>query len=255
MSPSTHSASDNADDFGKPGKMEMVYSASRNPKGIHDRQGNVDKTEGDFKCGDKNLEKLILGGSLQNSEQQHQREAKVFFYVTGFGRFGNILENPTMHLVNNLPGKLAGLKSSQFKLAHSEIIPVTMTDCDTATSRIYQLVKDNLGKADHHVVLNFGVAAGRPCFNLESTGKNIANFGIPDMGGNQPRNAQIDKNEDLTHSKRSGFLLPMMSQKLKAKGHECSVSMDAGDYICNYAYYRNLMAREKFCEVENCVKV
>ena len=107
-------------------------------------------------------------------------------------------------------------------------------------------------QAEHHVIINFGVAASRSGFDLESIGKNVKNFCIPDEGGNQPMNECIDGALDISHKLECDLDLASVSQRLEAKGYPCKVSQDAGDYICNYTYYRNLQMRQSFC-TDKCV--
>ena len=115
-----------------------------------------------------------------------EQRKKVFFYVTGFGKFGPILENPTTYLVRDLPSLIDQVSQQQrdWHLEHHEIVDVTIQECDIALDRIFAMVAEKRTQADHHVVINFGVAANRGSFCLENIGKNIADFIIPDEGGN-----------------------------------------------------------------------
>ena len=117
---------------------------------------------------------------------------------------------------------------------------MSIQDCDEALERIYKLVNDGHSSAEHHVVINFGVAASRRGFCLENIGKNIQDFSIPDERGNQPRNCSIDQGLDQSHTMQCDLDLSKVNERLQAKGHACGISQDAGDYICNYTYYRNL---------------
>ena len=62
-----------------------------------------------------------------------KQRQRVCFYVTGFGKFANILENPSTHLVKALPRlfKQSNLVG-RAHLAHTEIVTVSIEDCDTA---------------------------------------------------------------------------------------------------------------------------
>ena len=110
----------------------------------------------------------------------------MFFYVTGFGKFGNILENPSSIVVRDLPNILSQQSSEgrPFHLKHSEIVTVSIEDCDEALERIYANMHGCKSNAEHHVVINCGVADGRPGFDLENIGKNLKDFCIPDERGN-----------------------------------------------------------------------
>ena len=120
------------------------------------------------------------------------------FYITGFGKFGDVLENPTSILVAKLPELLAlkiandttftDEQKKPFHLAHSEVLEVHMDECNDGLERMYDLISQNHSQADHHVVINFGVAAHRLAFDLEQVGRNICDFRIPDERGNQPLN-------------------------------------------------------------------
>ena len=87
-----------------------------------------------------------------------------FFYCTGFGKFGDILENPTSKLIEALPALLAQVVENDriLKLKHKEVVTVAMQDCDEAVNRIYQMVSEQHGEADRHIIINFGVSAGAP---------------------------------------------------------------------------------------------
>jgi len=119
---------------------------------------------------------------------------KTYFYVTGFGKFANILENPTTYLVRALPELLKNNPQANVHLAHHEIVKVAVEDCDERLKKIYQKVKRNLnsGNGSNHVVINFGVAAGRKLISLETLGKNIKDFRCPDERGNKFEKCPID---------------------------------------------------------------
>ena len=95
-----------------------------------------------------------------------QQQPKVYFYVTGFGKFANILENPTSIMVRDLPELLRQQAENpeapqqQFELKHSQVVKVSIQDCDEALDGLYNLVKGQHGAADHHVIINFGVHDG-----------------------------------------------------------------------------------------------
>ena len=70
-------------------------------------------------------------------------DSMTFFYCTGFGKFGNILTNPTSQLVQAMPQLLSKHPDNNklFKLVHNEVVTVAMSDCDESLQRIYSLVE------------------------------------------------------------------------------------------------------------------
>ena len=79
-------------------------------------------------------------------------------------------------------------------MAHHEIVKVAVEDCDQTLQEIYGKVKKNLelGKGLNHMVVNFGVAAGRKMISLETLGKNIKDFRVADERGNKFERLPID---------------------------------------------------------------
>ena len=75
--------------------------------------------------------------------------------------------------------------ANKFHLEHSEVVFVSIQECDKALERVYGRMQEcQTGGPEHHVIVNCGVAAHRPGFDLENIGRNIANFCIPDEGMN-----------------------------------------------------------------------
>ena len=89
------------------------------------------------------------------------------------------------------------------------------------------------------MIVHFGVAAGRPDFCLEHKAKNIMDFRCPDERGNTPIGQLIcDKSGDCLET---SLKIDDVCQSLKAGGHQKTrKSNNAGEYICNYMFYRAL---------------
>ena len=49
-----------------------------------------------------------------------------FFYITGFGKFANVLENPSSKLVELLPELLKRKALKNVELAHCEVVTVAI---------------------------------------------------------------------------------------------------------------------------------
>ena len=76
--------------------------------------------------------------------------------MTGFGKFGRMLVNPSSIIAESMHLVLEGLDG--IKLESQTVIPTAIEDCDTALSGIYkQLAESYKCDGDRHIVLNFGV--------------------------------------------------------------------------------------------------
>lgn len=125
--------------------------------------------------------------------------------MTGFGKFANILNNPSTYLVRALPKLLNQKNLPNVFLAHSEIVTVSIQDCDETLDQIYAKVKRNLSRnqGSKHIVINFGVAASRKEFSLETIGKNIKDFRVPDERGNQPLKTPIETDKPVSFVRKT----------------------------------------------------
>ena len=58
----------------------------------------------------------------------------MYIYLTSFGKFGNILENPTTHLAKDLNKKLQDgyCIDENICIEHIEVVTVSIQDCESA---------------------------------------------------------------------------------------------------------------------------
>ena len=160
--------------------------------------------------------------------------------MTGFGRFGTIINNPTTFLVQNLPKYLKNNLKINYKIIDARVIPVDIQNCDKALKEINQIICSQKNNFKNILILHLGVYAGTVNFRIERQGCNNESFGIPDMAGNQPINQQIDKKYSLDSKIISCIDVDKLQKSLSQEGFPCVVSNDAGKFICNYTYYCSL---------------
>jgi pyroglutamyl-peptidase len=159
---------------------------------------------------------------------------RICFYITGFGKFGTVIENPTSILVN----KIADLfKECAFPLnvtlEYSKVVEVTITALKQAVHEINDKIKAQ-ATPSKNIILHFGVSAGSPCFSLEQYGYNIAHFSIPDNEGNQPKSVCII--DTLDFKKPLETKMDLKNIQCMADPSRCKISSNPGTYICNYTY-------------------
>lgn len=137
--------------------------------------------------------------------------------LSGFGPFGTVEHNPSATIAQKAELH-AGLDVERYTL------PVTPEACDKFLAEILPKQPDFL--------LCFGVAANQNKVCLEKTARNILKYSEEE----KPIDPQ---GVESIHTSLSR--LEEMAAASKKAGLPACVSQDAGNYICNYLYYKALM--------------
>ncbi|KAF4319346.1 hypothetical protein BBO99_00005997 [Phytophthora kernoviae] len=149
-------------------------------------------------------------------------------YVTGFGKFGDILENPTTHIAKALV--------DHPNVTESQVLEVSIEGCVGALEEMYAKAEK---RGRPCIILHFGLSAISRTFKLEQVGYNVADFRIPDERGCAPKNEIIHEGEP--ESIETALPLEEMQKTLQTVNSRVDISTDPGRYICNYVYYRSLV--------------
>ena len=93
--------------------------------------------------------------------------------------------------------------------------------------------------------MQFGTADSDPQYRIEYLAKNVMNFRCPDERGNTPQNTPICGNlETTTNLQYPETMADTLCASLAAKNHDVRKSKSAGEYICNYIFYRGCEMRQ-----------
>ncbi len=137
--------------------------------------------------------------------------------VTGFEPFAGVTDNPSKHVANALAGD--GVRV--------EILPVGYHAAEEALTRLLP--------GDFAAVLLLGLAARRNCISLERVASNFREPRRPDDSGFAPVSAPI------VHAGPAAYFstLPIdrLHRSLSAHGFVNRISLSAGVYLCNAAFY------------------
>lgn len=174
-------------------------------------------------------------------------DVKIVFYVTGFGKFGDVDANPTTFIVEYMEKEL----SSQPKMKSTKIVEVAGSTAKQEVQVIIDDIKDNyisnsvesLDRRVHIVILHFGVNHMKkktPMFQLEQNAFNEANFRIADELGWKPTKDPIDETQKISHRFSTDLNVKRIKDHLVGKGFDVCTSGDAGRFVCNYMYYSTL---------------
>jgi len=173
---------------------------------------------------------------------------KVSLVVTGFGVFADVLDNPSMRIVEELSSNAFECDG---KLGHLEykILEVSVDHCCTIHDKF---LADTEGKnRDNTVFVHIGVDSKGTHIKLEECAYNNMTFRVPDVAGFQPENETIVSECALDEPLRSDLPLAAMCRTLNETfpaipfGGESTdarpvvqLSQDPGRYLCNYVYFQ-----------------
>jgi pyroglutamyl-peptidase len=147
--------------------------------------------------------------------------------ITGFGHFPGAPVNPTATLVDRLV-KAARRRSIRC-VGH-----VFATEYKTVDRELPALVERHRPQA----ILMFGLAARRRMLCIEMCARNRTSTRSPDAGGNLPTRAVIVAGGPMRMAGRAP--LTRLVAAARTTGIKSRLSGNAGDYLCNYLYWRAL---------------
>jgi pyroglutamyl-peptidase len=145
--------------------------------------------------------------------------------ITGFGPFPGAPFNPSAALANALARRrrpaLAGIE----RAVH--VFATTYASVDRDLPKLFAQKPD--------IVLMFGVAGRRHHLCIETRARNAVSLLFPDAGGRQPHHGVIKLRGPAALAGNAPF-----ARLAGAAGPRARLSRDAGNYLCNYVYWRAL---------------
>jgi isopenicillin N synthase-like dioxygenase/pyrrolidone-carboxylate peptidase len=152
--------------------------------------------------------------------------------VTGFSSFGDVAENPSAQIVDMMANDtLSPINASV------HIIDVSTWHVDNfVQQQLEPFLRESSGPVS---ILHMGVASemGKE-FRMERLAYNDMTFRIPDCLGYRPVGQMIDTTGPAALQSTAPLASLQFSDQVNV-----SISEDPGRYVCNYLYYRSLMAR------------
>jgi pyroglutamyl-peptidase len=151
--------------------------------------------------------------------------------ITGFGPFPGAPFNPSGGLA------LALAKKRRPELARVRRVTHVFETSYTAVDRDLPKL---LARHEPDIVLMFGLAARTPFVRIETRARNTASMLVPDVDGRVLRESAIVPNAPASLRGRAPFA--RLLGVARSAHAAARVSHDAGDYLCNYTYWRALEA-------------
>lgn len=163
-------------------------------------------------------------------------------YLTGYGPFMSITENPSQLLVDSI-SKIKDKITEKFKNKITfEVIQIMDVDCDfveAAVKKMHETIFSDQDIYTMKLVINVGVNGmiSEPLINLESIAKNYIDDRKSRVG------KIIDSPIKEIHAKLDVNTIESFM------GNSAKISLDAGDYLCNFTFFLNSFA---FMHKEDC---
>ena len=160
---------------------------------------------------------------------------KINIYLTGYGPFLTISENPAEKISSYIFNNNIKLNTEKTKIIYNQIFEVKTEYVDNNISKLFDMIKKYENNDDNknmlHIIISLGVAENRLVNTLEIKGQNHIYDLIVDK--------KIDENKpDFYFSKNPIKYIIKGIQNFK--NSECKFSNDAGTYLCNYMYFTTL---------------
>jgi len=167
-------------------------------------------------------------------------------YLTGFGEFDNVNDNPTTHLINHfkengVPDVVCAMK----------ILHVSVEKGGNELEMLHEQCRQSSSGDTQQILLHLGVNMSAMTFLLEQRAQNLLNFKRPDQCG------KIADNEAICSEKEGSLYCQLPLEKIckelkETFGDQVSLSNDAGLFICNYVYFKTLQLCEEEEEKNSC---
>ena len=143
--------------------------------------------------------------------------------ITGFGPFPGAPFNPSAALANALARRRRPALAGIDRVVH--VFATTYASVDRDLPKLFAQKPD--------IVLMFGVAGRRRQLCIETRARNAVSLLFPDASGHRPRHGVIRLGGPATLTGNAPF-----ARLAGTAGTR--LSRDAGNYLCNYAYWRAL---------------
>lgn len=160
--------------------------------------------------------------------------------LTAFEPFGTHKSNPTQEILNALPDKIGKVK------LYKQLLPVSF-------AHSFETLHDRLREKSFDFIVLMGLSSQADGILLEMAAHNHAGSEKLDNDGMILQDPCIDPNAPLAYASAIPYWEALKS--LQEAGYPVKVSSSAGNYVCNYIYFKCLHYIESNYLASKCVFV
>ncbi len=157
-------------------------------------------------------------------------QASGVIWITGFGPFPGVPDNPSARVARSLHGTSVGA----LKVVASEM-PVVWAEVPSLLTAGYDRLQPRLA-------VHVGVASRRRLISVERYARNRLAPGALDAIDVRMRRPRIDIKQPYDMTLRTTLNPARLAAGLRAEGMGARASSNAGAYLCNYSYWHGLVA-------------
>jgi pyroglutamyl-peptidase len=160
--------------------------------------------------------------------------ARLKVLVAGFGPFPGAAQNPSGHLARTVAhSRRAGATGAEII---ATVIPTVYGEVSSMLSHALKAEKPD-------AVLMFGLAGSTPFMRIETRAANVASGIHPDAAGKKPvHHSLIAGSPQFLYARAP---VRALLAAARGAGAKAKLSVDAGRYICNAAFFHILDAARK----------
>ncbi|ORX64936.1 peptidase C15, pyroglutamyl peptidase I-like protein [Anaeromyces robustus] len=172
----------------------------------------------------------------QPKQIEYNKFDKIKLYLTGYGPFSTVKENPSEVTVNYIYEHRNKFNTTKTEIVIKQIFEVTTEYVDNNINKTLNSIKENYTDENTlHIIVSFGVASNRTVNTIETLAQNY----IFDLRKNEKINSS---NPNIYYSKNPvKSMVKGIQHCCKSRNDiSCKFSNNAGTYLCNYIYYKTL---------------
>ncbi|MCO4760326.1 MAG: pyroglutamyl-peptidase I [Myxococcales bacterium] len=154
-------------------------------------------------------------------------------WLTGFGPFPGVPDNPSAAVVRALTGSPEGRWAGR-----GTILPVRFAGTAERLRPIY-------AAGEPRVVIHLGVAGRRRLICVERGARNRVDPSLPDAVGQLATQSRCSDAQPAASRLHTQLPVHHLVAGLRRAGFGARVSEDAGTYVCNYSYYHALAEQRR----------
>lgn len=175
--------------------------------------------------------------NTEDKEDKCKKYDKILIYLTGYGPFMCFKTNPSQQLVDLIAKCKEKIEKELGNKIIFEQIEVMKVECDHVDERLKDIknsIIKNKNNKEMKLLINIGLNSDikKPVIHLETTSRNYIN-------DRKTRNGKIVNCENLELKTKLNLCGMIENSDL---AHSAELSTDAGDYLCNFAFYSSNFA-------------